>query len=259
MRRGRNNYFDDQSYQTLNLRDPRNLDTNICSELKERMSSSMFGRRSQFCRNGNFCSSKLQPNNNHRFSYQSVALKRGNQSIGRSSTSPGSFFSYLLRSFSSIEEKSGSAFDAITSCKPIKSQVYGDLTCREAAEIIVNSKEQFEMLKYELRVAGVCTSLAVQQLLLQSHLQARFLEIDAQWREEQDDASVKEEQLSKIDDSKVPPNSSPSSRHSWTPCSKLNRANSQVEESSQTVCPTSTRFSWTPRSGYIRTRSTLLR
>lgn len=217
----------------------------------------MFGRRGQFCRSGSFSSNKLPPN--HRFSNQSVSLKRGTQSIGRSSTSSGSFFSYLLRSFSSIDEKSGSAFDVTANCKPIKSQAYGDLSCQEAAEIIANCKEQFERLKYELRVAGVCTSLAVQQLLLQSHLQARFLEIDAQWREEQDDGIVKEDPLYKFDDSKVHPASPPSNRHSWTPCSRLNRANSKVEESSQTACPTPTRFSWTPRSGYIRTRSTLLR
>lgn len=124
------------------------------------------------------------------------------------------FFTFLLRSLSSIDEKSSSTSDVTPNLKPIKSQVYGDLTCQEAAEIIVNSKEQFEMLKYELRVAGVCTTLAAQQLLLQSHLQARFNEIDAQWREEEDNGSAEEVQLSKIDDSMLQPSCPPPSRHS---------------------------------------------
>jgi hypothetical protein len=250
MGRGRNNYFDDKSYETFNLRDPRNLDINICSELKERMSSSIAGRPSQSSASGSFCSNKLQPN--HHISHQSVSFKRSNQTTGRNPSSPATFFTYLLRSLSSIDEKSSSTSDVTPNLKPIKSQVYGDLTCQEAAEIIVNSKEQFEMLKYELRVAGVCTTLAAQQLLLQSHLQARFNEIDAQWREEEDNGSAEEVQLSKIDDSMLQPSCPPPSRHSWTPNLRFNRANSKVDESVQTICPASTRFSWTPRSGYIR-------
>jgi len=214
------------------------------------MSSSIAGRPSQSSASGSFCSNKLQPN--HHISHQSVSFKRSNQTTGRNPSSPATFFTYLLRSLSSIDEKSSSTSDVTPNLKPIKSQVYGDLTCQEAAEIIVNSKEQFEMLKYELRVAGVCTTLAAQQLLLQSHLQARFNEIDAQWREEEDNGSAEEVQLSKIDDSMLQPSCPPPSRHSWTPNLRFNRANSKVDESVQTICPASTRFSWTPRSGYIR-------
>lgn len=202
MRRSQSKSIDNR---TLNLRDPRNLEIKICRNLKERIKSLTFGSHSQCSNSRSLCLNNLQPQ--YSSADQSFPFKRSTHLPKAGSTPRITFVANLIRTFSSIDEKCGSSLSTVPNPKPIKSQVYGDLTCQEAAEIIINNKGQFQMLKHELRVSGLYTTFGAQQVLLRSHLQARFNEIDARWREEQersvDDKNVEAEQLVMVDDSPV--------------------------------------------------------
>jgi hypothetical protein len=65
------------------------------------------------------------------------------------------------------------------------------------------------MLRKELRMSGIITNFGAQQVLLQSILQARFDEIDAQWRQDQhwnwNDGNIKATQVKSNDSEVVPP------------------------------------------------------
>ena len=59
---------------------------------------------------------------------------------------------------------------------------YGNLTPTEAAQIIIEQRGQFELLKQDLRKSGYVTHAGVQQVLLRSALQFRMNEIESERR-----------------------------------------------------------------------------
>jgi hypothetical protein len=72
-----------------------------------------------------------------------------------------------------------SATPKLPSSRAIKTLTFGDLTPKQAAEIIIK-EGHFPALQRELRKAGIVTNIGAQQMLLRSLLQARMDEIDAE-------------------------------------------------------------------------------
>mmetsp|Transcript_15771 Transcript_15771/g.22526 ORF Transcript_15771/g.22526 Transcript_15771/m.22526 type:complete len:201 (-) Transcript_15771:94-696(-) len=69
---------------------------------------------------------------------------------------------------------------ASSSVRPIKTKAFGNLTPTEAAQIIIEQRGQFELLKQDLRKSGAVTHAGVQQVLLRSALQFRMNDIESE-------------------------------------------------------------------------------
>ncbi len=72
-----------------------------------------------------------------------------------------------------------SATPKLPPSRTIKTLSFGDLTPKQAAEIVIK-EGHFPALQRELRKAGIVTNIGAQQMLLRSLLQARMDEIDAE-------------------------------------------------------------------------------
>lgn len=105
--------------------------------------------------------------------------------------------------------------------KSIKSPRFGHLTMHEATEIILSTDGQLEIIKEEIRKCGVYTNVGAQQVLLQSIIQKRFIDIDAQWKDQQNVSEKNDwtEESERKDEKSAEMTDTPPPRlNNWTIC-----------------------------------------
>ena len=101
----------------------------------------------------------------------------------------------------------------------------------EATEIILSTDGQLEITKEEIRKCGVYTNVGAQQVLLQSIIQKRFIDIDAQWRDQQNvSKNDRNEESERKDEKSTEMTDTPPPRlNNWAIC------NTEIEETPRRV------------------------